>query len=85
MRVSVDLKEGVCSLYGREMLARKIAVVVVSFPATEMTEARVRFCVSAAHTKEMLDEVLAAMDELGDYTCCKYSKKHAFVGQTIEW
>lgn len=45
------------SFYGREMLARGVGIVVVSFPATDMTEARCRFCVSAAHTKEMLDKV----------------------------
>ncbi|KIH54245.1 aminotransferase, class I/II [Ancylostoma duodenale] len=45
------------SFYGREMLARGVGVVVVSFPATDMTESRCRFCISAAHTKEMLDKV----------------------------
>jgi hypothetical protein len=39
------------------MLERKIGVVVVGFPATPLTEARVRFCVSSAHTQEMLDKV----------------------------
>ncbi|XP_061766558.1 serine palmitoyltransferase 3 isoform X1 [Nerophis ophidion] len=42
--------------FAREMLERKIAVVVVGFPATPLTEARARFCMSAAHTKDMLDE-----------------------------
>ncbi|EYC19227.1 hypothetical protein Y032_0025g1249 [Ancylostoma ceylanicum] len=46
-----------CGFYGREMLARGVGVVVVSFPATDMTESRCRFCISAAHTKEMLDKV----------------------------
>lgn len=40
------------------MLKRKIGVVVVGFPATPITEARARFCVSAAHTKDMLDKVI---------------------------
>uniref|UniRef100_A0A915MT68 serine C-palmitoyltransferase n=1 Tax=Meloidogyne javanica TaxID=6303 RepID=A0A915MT68_MELJA len=31
-----------CGLWGRLMLERKIGVVVVSFPATEMTQSRVR-------------------------------------------
>ena len=43
--------------FSREMLKRKIGVVVVGFPATPITEARARFCVSAAHTRAMLDEV----------------------------
>lgn len=43
--------------FAREMLERKIGVVVVGFPATPITEARARFCVSAAHTRAMLNQV----------------------------
>ena len=39
------------------MLARGIAVVVVGFPATPIIESRSRFCLSAAHTPEMLERV----------------------------
>ena len=39
------------------MLERGIAVVTVGFPATGLTGGRVRFCLSAAHTREMLDKV----------------------------
>uniref|UniRef100_A0A8C7IYD3 Serine palmitoyltransferase, long chain base subunit 3 n=1 Tax=Oncorhynchus kisutch TaxID=8019 RepID=A0A8C7IYD3_ONCKI len=39
--------------FSRAMLKRKIGVVVVGFPATPITEARARFCLSAAHTKAM--------------------------------
>jgi serine palmitoyltransferase len=39
------------------MLKRGCAVVTVGFPATLLTESRVRFCISAGHTKEMLDHV----------------------------
>ena len=39
------------------LLEKKIAVVVVGFPATPITLARARFCISASHTKEMLDYV----------------------------
>ncbi len=39
------------------MLKRGCAVVTVGFPATSLTESRVRFCISAGHTKEMLDHV----------------------------
>lgn len=46
-----------CRAFGREMLKRKIGVVVVGFPATPIIESRARFCLSAAHTREMLDEV----------------------------
>uniref|UniRef100_A0A8C2AJ45 serine C-palmitoyltransferase n=1 Tax=Cyprinus carpio TaxID=7962 RepID=A0A8C2AJ45_CYPCA len=44
--------------FGREMLKRNIGVVVVGFPATPIIESRARFCISAAHTKEMLDRCL---------------------------
>ena len=43
--------------FGREMLKRNVAVVVVGFPATPLIESRTRFCLSAAHTREMLDKV----------------------------
>lgn len=45
------------SAFGREMLKRNIGVVVVGFPATPIIESRARFCLSAAHTKEILDTV----------------------------
>lgn len=41
----------------RELLERGVASVSVGFPATRITESRSRFCVSASHTKEMLDKV----------------------------
>jgi 7-keto-8-aminopelargonate synthetase-like enzyme len=39
------------------MLKRGVAVVTVGFPATPLVLGRVRFCLSASHTKQMLDEV----------------------------
>lgn len=44
--------------FGREMLKRNIGVVVVGFPATPIIESRARFCISAAHTKDMLNRVI---------------------------
>lgn len=61
--------------FSREMLQRKIGVVVVGFPATPITEARARFCVSAAHTRAMLDQVLHHMNEVGDTLCLKFSRQ----------
>ena len=57
------------------MLKRGIAVVTVGFPATRLTESRVRFCLSASHTKEMLDKALEAIDEVGDLLFLKYSRR----------
>jgi serine palmitoyltransferase len=47
------------------MLERGIAVVSVGFPATSLTGGRVRFCLSAAHTRPMLDRALEAIDHCG--------------------
>ncbi|KAI6186643.1 Serine palmitoyltransferase 2 [Aphelenchoides besseyi] len=75
-----------CGLWGREMLKRKVGVVVVSFPATEMTESRCRFCISAAHTKEMLDHVLNAIDEVGEMSRAKHSyRTHLYQDLDIQW
>uniref|UniRef100_H3B216 serine C-palmitoyltransferase n=1 Tax=Latimeria chalumnae TaxID=7897 RepID=H3B216_LATCH len=60
--------------FGREMLKRNIGVVVVGFPATPIIESRARFCVSAAHTKEMLDVALKEISEVGDLLQLKYSR-----------
>ena len=62
--------------FGRFMLQRGIAVVVVGFPATPVKLGRARFCLSAAHTKEMLDKVIQATDEVVDILNIKYSRKH---------
>uniref|UniRef100_A0A8C2GNG5 Serine palmitoyltransferase, long chain base subunit 2a n=1 Tax=Cyprinus carpio TaxID=7962 RepID=A0A8C2GNG5_CYPCA len=60
--------------FGREMLKRNIGVVVVGFPATPIIESRARFCISAAHTKEMLDRALDVISEVGDLLQLKYSQ-----------
>ncbi|XP_012866086.1 PREDICTED: serine palmitoyltransferase 3 [Dipodomys ordii] len=62
--------------FARLMLKKNIGVVVVGFPATPMAEARARFCLSALHTREVLDEVLEAVDELGDLLNVKYSRQN---------
>ncbi|XP_043962056.1 serine palmitoyltransferase 2-like [Gambusia affinis] len=61
--------------FGREMLKRNIGTVVVGFPATPIIESRARFCVSAAHTREMLDTALEAISEVGDLLQLKYSRR----------
>lgn len=58
-----------------ELADRGIAVVGVGFPATPLLKARARFCLSAAHTQEMLDEALAAIEKVGDKLGLKYSHK----------
>ncbi|KAH7096152.1 hypothetical protein BKA62DRAFT_676122 [Auriculariales sp. MPI-PUGE-AT-0066] len=55
--------------FSRLMLGRPtpIAVVVFSYPATSLSTARVHFCISAEHTKQDVDDLLHACDEIGDY------------------
>jgi len=60
--------------FSREMLKRGVGVVVVGFPATPIIESRSRFCLSAAHTPEMLNEVLDALDDVGNILQLKYSR-----------
>lgn len=52
-----------------------VAAVGAGFPATPLIESRVRFCLSAAHTKEMLDRALLVTHKLGDRFMLKYSRK----------
>ncbi|KAH7374689.1 serine palmitoyltransferase [Plectosphaerella cucumerina] len=52
--------------FSHEMLKRKIAVVIVGYPATPLISSRARFCVSAAHNKDDMDRVLRACEEVGD-------------------
>ncbi|CAB1423787.1 unnamed protein product [Pleuronectes platessa] len=61
--------------FAREMLERRIGVVVVGFPATPLSEARARFCLSASHTRAMLDQVLHHLNELGDSLVLKFSRR----------
>ncbi|KAJ6511413.1 pyridoxal phosphate-dependent transferase [Mycena vitilis] len=49
-----------------------IVVVVVAYPACALVTSRVRFCVSASHTKEDIDTVLRACDEIGDILDLKH-------------
>ncbi len=46
------------------MKKRGIAVVVVGYPATSLTDSRCRFCLSAAHTREDMEDALKKLDEV---------------------
>lgn len=60
--------------FGREMLKRNIGVVVVGFPATPIIESRARFCLSAAHTRDVLDRVTDANPTVC-YLCDLWAKR----------
>lgn len=59
----------------RELLDRKIAAVGVGFPATPIMAGRIRFCLSAAHTKEQLDHALDIINDVAKKLGLKYSRK----------
>ncbi|KAI6242076.1 Aminotransferase domain containing protein [Aphelenchoides fujianensis] len=59
-------------LFGREALKRGVAVVSVGAPATPLNKARARFCVSASHTREQLDEALRVADACGELAGIKF-------------
>ncbi|KMR04938.1 serine palmitoyltransferase 2-like protein [Lasius niger] len=59
----------------RTLTTRNIATVGVGFPATPLMQGRIRFCLSAAHTKEQLDYVLLHIEEIADTLGLKYSRK----------
>ena len=58
----------------RLMSEAGVAVVVVGFPATPIYAARVRFCLSASHSREQLSTVLDAMDRIGGHLMLKHSR-----------
>eukprot|EP01114_Cavostelium_apophysatum_P001570 TRINITY_DN1136_c0_g1_i1.p1 TRINITY_DN1136_c0_g1~~TRINITY_DN1136_c0_g1_i1.p1 ORF type:complete len:543 (-),score=106.47 TRINITY_DN1136_c0_g1_i1:77-1609(-) len=60
----------------RSLLARGIAVVIVGFPVTSLLLSRVRFCISAGHTRKDLEYALQQIDEVGDVILMKYGTKH---------
>ncbi|WWD16443.1 hypothetical protein CI109_100869 [Kwoniella shandongensis] len=60
-----------------------IVVVVVAYPATPLITSRVRFCLSASHTKNDIDMVLRACDEVGDVLDLKYKKQTMTVEEVI--
>lgn len=59
----------------RTLATKNIAVVGVGFPATPIMEGRIRFCLSAAHTKEQLDFALDIIDEISNTLGLKYSRR----------
>uniref|UniRef100_T1J6M1 Aminotransferase class I/classII domain-containing protein n=1 Tax=Strigamia maritima TaxID=126957 RepID=T1J6M1_STRMM len=68
----------------RELTARGIAAIGVAFPACHLLKGRARFCLSAAHTREMLEKTLATLDEVGDLLRLKYSNQNCWLPPNIK-
>ena len=58
--------------FGVECRKRNMAVVVVGYPATPILLSRVRFCLSAAHTREDLKKAVEKIVEIGDLLSMRY-------------
>ncbi|XP_048003546.1 serine palmitoyltransferase 3-like isoform X2 [Leguminivora glycinivorella] len=63
------------------LTAAGVAAAGVSFPATPMHQARMRFCLSAAHTREHLDTALAAIEAATDELGLRYSRQNKAIPQ----
>jgi 7-keto-8-aminopelargonate synthetase-like enzyme len=61
------------AMFSRKCLSRGIAVVIVGYPAVPVLYERVRFCISASHTRQQLskvmDDVVAIGKEIGIMYC----------------
>lgn len=57
----------------RAAMKQNVAVVGAGYPATPLLEARVRFCLSSAHTREMLDYVVDVFDDIGSQLHVKFA------------
>ncbi|KAI7962434.1 hypothetical protein MJO28_000528 [Puccinia striiformis f. sp. tritici] len=72
-------------LFSRLMLQRySIVVVIVGYPATPLVSGRVRFCVSAAHTKQDIDQILIATNEIGEALGMKFKKSDWDIQKVID-
>jgi serine palmitoyltransferase len=60
--------------FSRECFKRNLAVVTVGFPATPLLLSRVRFCISAAHTRADLDDALKKLEEVVKICHVQYEK-----------
>ncbi|GLI70955.1 hypothetical protein VaNZ11_016054 [Volvox africanus] len=61
--------------FSRLTLARKLAMVIVGFPATPVLLTRTRICISASHTREDLDWAIEQMEEVVDLCMLRYRTK----------
>jgi len=67
----------------RRLKDHGVATAVIAYPATKLTEARARFCLSASHTRQQLDYVLSVVDKVGDELEIKYSQEKPRLEQVV--
>lgn len=69
--------------FSRMCLRRGLAVVVVGFPATSVVLSRVRFCISAGHTRKDLEQAVQIIDEVASQLGLKYSSSQLGYGPVV--
>jgi 7-keto-8-aminopelargonate synthetase-like enzyme len=62
------------AMFSRKCLERGIAVVIVGYPAVPVLYERVRFCISASHTREQLSRVMNDVVAIGREIGIMYCK-----------
>lgn len=67
------------SAFSRLCLERNVAVVIASYPATDLLLSRARICVSAGHTREDLQKALDVFTEVGDICLLRYNKSSQYI------
>ncbi|GBF98009.1 long chain base biosynthesis [Raphidocelis subcapitata] len=65
---------GLLGAISRALLRRRVAAVVVGFPATPLLLCRLRICVSAAHSREDLDYALDAIRDVAEVAGIDYAR-----------
>ena len=60
----------------RYMLLNGVAITLAALPAVPLTELRIRMCISASHTREMLDYCLEKLDEVNGLLGFNYFLKN---------
>lgn len=69
----------------RALLKRKVAVVVVGYPATPLASSRMRLCVSAALTKSDMDTLLKTIVDVDSYMGLRISQIRTKNGKLLRW
>lgn len=60
--------------FSRHCLKKGLGVVVVGFPATDIVGSRIRFCISASHSRKDLEKALEIIEDVGTFCMLKYNK-----------
>ncbi|EKG03863.1 serine palmitoyltransferase, putative [Trypanosoma cruzi] len=60
-------RTGAMPVMARECMRRGLAIVIVGYPATPLLGGRIRFCVSAAHTRDDLQLVLDVIKDMSKH------------------